>query len=403
MNAIDDTTVPERAQAQTHDTGLGTLERTLAYAREHDYTGWDYADGMSSRIRQALPFENKWVNLAFQETIKRSPVNVRPLFLVEKRRNFKGAALFTMASVNAFRLTGEKRHLAEAERLVEFMLENSCDGYAGFCGGHHHPLQELDQVRYPVVPSIVTTAYGVRALLAADEVGLGDGEYAAVARTAADFLFEDLGYEEFDRGARIDYRPTDTGEYYTLNSNAIGAHMLLDLYDRFGGERLREAAEGILDYVVSEQTEEGGWMYRDPPSASHLSMDNFHNGFIIEALLRHEEVVSDGRYDEAYRRGMTFYRNVLFEPDGAPNWDEESDYPRDAHAAGQGILLFAKAGDLEFAGRVLDWTLGALYAGDGRFYFRKQRFYTKRFTLMRWCEAWMAYAISAYLLAAREA
>jgi hypothetical protein len=40
-----------------------------------------------------------------------------------------------------------------------------------------------------------------------------------------------------------------------------------------------------------------------------------------------------------------------------------------------------------------------MYAGDGRFYFRKYRFHTKRQVLMRWCQALMAYAISEYLRA----
>jgi len=32
------------------------------------------------------------------------------------------------------------------------------------------------------------------------------------------------------------------------------------------------------------------------------------------------------------------------------------------------------------------------------FYYQKNKFYTKRFTLMRWCQAWMAYAMSEYLV-----
>jgi hypothetical protein len=35
--------------------------------------------------------------------------------------------------------------------------------------------------------------------------------------------------------------------------------------------------------------------------------------------------------------------------------------------------------------------------GDGRFYYRKGRYYTKRITLMRWCQAWMAYALAVWL------
>jgi hypothetical protein len=48
---------------------------------------------------------------------------------------------------------------------------------------------------------------------------------------------------------------------------------------------------------------------------------------------------------------------------------------------------------------VLRWTVRNLGAGDGRFYFRKHRFHTKRTVLMRWCQAWMAFAVAEYLRA----
>jgi hypothetical protein len=164
-------------------------------------------------------------------------------------------------------------------------------------------------------------------------------------------------------------------------------------------EHLRERATALLDYVASRQTDLGGWMYRDPPSASHLSMDNHHNGFIIEAFLRYRDVLGGARYDDVLDRALEFYRQRLFEPTGAPNWDERSSYPRDAHAAAQGILVFTKTGDLAFANRILEWTLEHLYGEDGGFYYQQRRFYTKRFTLMRWSQAWLTYAISEHLLA----
>ena len=367
----------------------------LSYAREREYTGWDYADGMSSRLLRALPVDNRWVNLAVQETVKRAPVNVRPLFLVEQRRNFKGTALFAMANLDAWRLTGREAYRAEARTLVEWLIDNQSDAVPEFCGCHRHDLQGLDGREEAGTPGVVGTAYGVQTLLAAaDEF---DDRYADVAHTAADFVFDRLGYEEIDAGARIDYKPTESEEYYTLNANALGARILLDLHADRPHPRLRKGATWILDYVVSEQTDLGGWMYRDPPSASHLSMDSHHNGFIVETLLRFEEVIGEPRYEAALEKSLSFYREVLFEADGAPNWDESSTYPRDIHAAAQGILVFTDAGDLEFARRIIDWTVDHLYAGDGRFYFRKHRHYTKRITLMRWCQAWMAYALSVYL------
>jgi hypothetical protein len=383
-----------------------TLVDVLTYARERDYAGWDYVDGMSSRLLRALPVENKWLNIAVQESIKRAPINIRPLFLVEQRRNFKGCALFAMANLTADRVlddsvqasdgSGGVDYRNEAAELLDWLIEDQRTGFSGFCGGHNHVIQGLHHQGPINDPDLVSTAYAVRALLRGADL---DERYAEVARTAADWAIEDMDYHEVDGGAKIRYFPKHPDDVYTLNAGAVAARMFLDLYEYFEDESLRRYGENLLAYIASEQTPEGGWYYRDPPEASHLSMDNHHNGFIIEAFLRHQEVTGSTMFRDTLERSIEFYRTTLFEPTGAPNWDEASTYPRDIHSAAQGTVVFTALGNLEFARGILDWSRDNLSDGDGRFYFRKQRFYTKRITLMRWCQAFMAYATSEFLAA----
>lgn len=40
----------------------------------------------------------------------------------------------------------------------------------------------------------------------------------------------------------------------------------------------------------------------------------------------------------------------------------------------------------------------SLHAGSGRFRYQVRRYGTKPITLMRWCQAWMAYALAVYLV-----
>ncbi|APW99331.1 antibiotic ABC transporter permease [Halobiforma lacisalsi AJ5] len=402
---------------------LSVLDSTLAYARRRDYVGPDYGDGLSSRLLQALPIDNRWLNLAVQETVKRSPVDVRPIFRVEERRNYKGAALFTMANLNYYDLVGDGTEtdpslaafdpLLEADRLADWLIEERITDYSGFCGGHRHPIQHLHTKGVPSDPDIVSTAYAVRALLEVarfagrEDVDLDPetrekyASHAELARTAVDFLVEDLNYREVDDGAKIDYHMNHPDDSYTINAAALGASMLVDLYDYFGDDDLRERATKILDHVAACQTDRGGWPYRLPADASHLSMDNHHNGFVVESFQRYRDIVGDDRYEETLEDALEFYRDELFALDGAPNFDEENDYPRDIHASTQGMLVFAREGELELAERILRWTLANLQVEgeQGRFYYRKYRHHTKRVTLMRWCQGWMSYATSEFLLA----
>ncbi|MDQ2052599.1 antibiotic ABC transporter permease [Natronolimnohabitans sp. A-GB9] len=395
------------AHAREFDYYFSTLDSTLEYARRRDYTGPDYGDGMSSQLLQRLPFENRFLNLAVQEVVKRTPVDVRPLLRVEHRRNYKGAALFTMANLNYHELAshrGSDRTLDfdpidEAEQLADWLLEERVTGYSGFCGGHRHEMQHLHTKGVPSDPDIVSTAFAVKALLRAAEL---DERYAEIARTATSFLVEDLNYREVEEGAKIDYHMNHPEDSYTLNSAALGAGMLVDLYEYFGDDELRERATKILDHLAAHQTDIGGWPYRLPADASHLSMDSHHNGFIIESFQRYRDVVDADRYTETLDDALEFYREELFELDGAPNFDESNAYPRDIHASTQGLLVFTREGDLEFAERILRWVLANLQVEDGQFYFRKHRHHTKRVTLMRWCQGWMSYAMSEFLLACQD-
>ncbi|MHC5156083.1 MAG: hypothetical protein ACYSO3_08195 [Planctomycetota bacterium] len=75
----------------------------------------------------------------------------------------------------------------------------------------------------------------------------------------------------------------------------------------------------------------------------------------------------------------------------------------DIHGAAQGVITFSKAAAKQpqlrhEAQKILDWTLANLYdATQSRFYYQKTKCWTKRFTLMRWSQAWMCYAISEYI------
>jgi len=372
------------------------LKKTLEFSKERDYRGYDKADGMSSKILQTLPIDNKWINLAFQESVKRAPINLRPLLLVEKKHIPKGTALFTLSNLNLYRIEKNKRYLEEAKKLAEWLVSHQVEGYSGFCLSHSHPLQGLNKKTQPDIPNVVSTSYGVKSLLEISRF-FPNKDYDKIAKSASDFIFNDLDYHEVKDTAKIKYTTKSPSNSFTLNANALGARLLIDLYSEFNEDKFLEGSTKILNYVVSKQTDQGGWMYTDPPSASHLSMDNYHNGFIIESILGYQQVTGTDKFKEELNKALDFYKNILHNDDGSPNWDEKNEYPKDIHAAAQGIITFTMAEDIEFAKKILEWTLNNLYAGDGRFYYQKRRFYTKKFTLMRWCQAWMAYAISKCL------
>ena len=101
---------------------------------------------------------------------------------------------------------------------------------------------------------------------------------------------------------------------------------------------------------------------------------------------------------------LNYYQKHLFTNEGAPRNRDNREYPYDIHGAAQGIITFAKMSRMnpeyiEFADKIYNWTIQNLYSGKGYFYYQKTRLYTKKFNLMRWCNAWMLYAMGELLLA----
>jgi uncharacterized protein YyaL (SSP411 family) len=374
---------------------VDVLLETLRVSKEKNYLGWDKHDGMNSKMLEFFPMRSKWFNLLFQEIVKRFPVNIRPILLIKKERSFKGIALFALAYFNLYEIDNKDEYCHEALELVNWLKSNSAKGFSGFCGGHRHPRQQIDRFVPANTPAIVPTFFAVYALIKAYGV-TRKPEYLNEAISAINFIINDLDYKEEGASACIKYKPGDKGSSYTLNANALGAHTLLYIYRENKDESLRKKALRILNYVSHKQ-KKGGWMYTDPPSASHVAMDNYHNGFIIESFWDYKKITDDQRFDKIIESATAFYRNVLFNDDGSPNWDNMKTYPKDIHACAEGIILFSRLGNIEFANKILGWTLENLYDGHGKFYYQKRKLYTNKTILMRWGQAWMSYALSTFL------
>ena len=97
---------------------------------------------------------------------------------------------------------------------------------------------------------------------------------------------------------------------------------------------------------------------------------------------------------------MRFHRENHFESDGAPKFEDDQSRPYDVHAAAQALITFTRRErpeDVELAHRVLEWTLDRLYDPEGYFHRRIGRFVTDETPYIRWNQAWMCLALSAFL------
>lgn len=384
------------------DKVADACDRALAWAAERDYTGWDPYDGLESPFvpAAALPWPARLVVI---QGVNRAPVNLRPLLGVPRERNPKGVALFAMAHLERYETIGVECHLDRAERLLAWLIEEAGDrSFPAW--GYNFAWQNGRKFFLPAdQPNIVVSVFCARAFLHHHRVTGNDDSLSTAAGTC-EFVRERINTETVDGHEVFAYTPRDS--FVIVNTNALAASLFADVASRTDDPELADRATELVTFVRGVQAEDGAWYYAVPPDESHLSHDNFHTGFVLESLRRYLRVRSDAdRARAAYDLGMNFYRRNLFDADGAPRFEHDSPYPRDAHAAGQAIRTFVVDGrrrHREQARRVAEWSVEHLFDERGYFYRRKGRLIDDTTPYMRWSQAWLCYGIASSLRAAAE-
>jgi hypothetical protein len=379
------------------------VERLLAVVRAvHDYSrvrGWkghEKHDALNSPFLWALCGRFRVTRLLAIQGVMRSPLNLRPLLGVPAAHNPKGLALFARSMLDRAAVSREVRDRDEADAILALLASLACTTPGGArAWGYLYPWQDLGFFAPTGTPNAVVSAFACEAFLDAWEDRPDPRWLACVADCVPFFLTGLRRLVDTPDELCLSYMPLPMSMRVMDVSALVGA--VLARYARHAGRpELAGDAARLARYVVNRQTPDGAWYYTDPPGDSPVRIDNYHTGFILDAIWRYMAASGDRSHEDAYRRGLRFYARHLFEGDGAPRWMSDARHPHDIHGAAQGILTFARHEDEYpgFADRVSNWALTHMYDPAGRFYYQMTRRYTKRFTFMRWCNGWMARALA---------
>lgn len=378
-------------------------DAVIAWSRAQGYRGYDKHDGLNSPLLRGLFGRGKWPRILAIQLVMRAPVNLRPLLAVPKTYNPKGLALFAQALLDRHAATADGAFLTEAERVLDLLLELTSGGaWSGLCWGYQYPWQDPGFFAPTATPNAVVTAFVCEAFLDAFHA-TGKAHYLDIVGRAQPFFLRDL--------KRLKDEPDELCLSYMplpMRMRVLDVSMLiasvLARYGHVSGDRTQGVtARRLASYVVRRQADRHAWFYADPPDDSPIRHDNYHTGFILDALARYMDATGERDWEVQYRAGLAFYGRHLFAASGAPRWMSDVEYPYDIHGAAQGILTFARHPQEypDLATRIAHWAIEHMFDPRGRFYYQRTRWFTKRFTLMRWCNAWMARALARYALIGR--
>lgn len=375
------------------------LDAVYLWSRQQKYRGFNKHDGLNSPVLRKLLGWGRWPRMVAIQAVMRFPVNLRPLLLTSKVYNPKGLALFAQGLMCRYQATNNKEFLDEALDLLEILKQNhSPDKWHGIAWGYQYPWQDPGFFAPTATPNAVVTSFVCEAFLDAYRL-TNDSQYLEIVGNAIEFFLNDLTVlKDTDDELCLGYMPVSMTMRVMDVSILVGT--VIGQYAVFKNDAvLKSTAWRLVNYVVNQQTDYHAWYYTDPPQDSHITHDNYHTGFILDALWRYMKETDDETWMPNYLKGLDFYAKHHFSSDGAPRWMHDTEYPHDIHGAAQGILTFSRhvAEYPGLAERITEWAIANMYDPSGRFYYQQRRYFTIRFTLLRWCNGWMCRALSEYL------
>jgi GT2 family glycosyltransferase len=370
------------------------------YGHRSGWAGTDPYDGLNATRFTGLARRSALGRRVITQAVKRSPLDLRPLLGIPPSRNAATVAWavsayargsFLPAELQRDRLEGATRTLI-AMRLPD--QEEPCWSYP-------FPIQTrvLD---YPsTAPNTIATAFAGMALLDAFEA-TGEPKLLELARGVGRFFLADVPQTEDPPGARFGYLIGDSSPIHNSNTHVCA---LLARLVAHGEQQYRGVIRAGLTWTLERQRPDGSWPYGERADLEWV--DNFHSGYVLDALRTCADAGVDERAEFAWRRGLEFWRGNLFGADGRPKYYRDQTYPIDTQSGAQGIqtLAIAAAYDpscLEQAWRVFEWLDANMRRRDGLFYFQRRRRWVNKIPHVRWAETCM-YLGLVHLLVADEA
>ncbi len=372
------------------------LDQVYKWSSDQKYRGHNKHDALNSPLLKILLGWSKWSRIFAIQGIMRFPINVRPFLLVPQTYNPKGLSLFIRGLLYRYQFHKRDIYLVEAQNLLDLLIKLRSPGnWSGICWGYYYPWQDLGFYAKTNTPNAIVTCFACEAFLDAYRE-TKNREYLDTVNDAIQFLLNDLvELKNTSTELCLSYMPIAMKMRVMDVSILIGS--VISQYCVLSDDmKYMNISKRLVNYVVNQQTDYGAWFYTDPPQDSPIKHDNYHTGFILDALWRYTQTTNDNTYINAYHLGLEFYATSLFNEDGAPKWMSDKDYPHDIHGAAQGVITFSRHLD-SYPGlseRIASWAINNMYNDCGRFYYQKTSIYIKRFTLLRWCNAWMALALA---------
>ena len=367
--------------------------------RQENFKGYDPFDFLNSKLFNSTPLKNiRLFRLALIQLGKHLPINIRPLIGVSKKRNPKGIALIILGLIQNYNETKNSDFLNEALILADWLTEQRCDKsiWSHSCWGYHFDWQARSFNVPCGKPNLVSTFYVARALYDLGTITKNE-KFIDIALDSAKFISLHL-YNEVNGRSFFRYIPEEST--FVHNANLMGAAWCAFVGKNLGNKTMIEQSLKAINLSVSEQTEQGAWLYGT--NKFHNFIDGFHTGYNLEVLSFIKDILQTTEYDGCIQAGYSFYLKNFITKTGLAKYYNNSIYPLDSHSFSQAILTILKVGgqnsDIEICDNIVNQFIEKMYLPKKRmFIYQKYKWFSNKINYIRWTQAWSYYSLSYYV------
>jgi len=373
------------------------ISKLIRFLDQNDFKGWEPYDVLNNRLKSF--FKAPIFRVLITQVFRLSPIFIHPL-LKEKRLYAKAVALFAHSFLILYEITKSRKYRDRAIYFLDWLDEHRSLQSRNFSLGSQYDLNLKTYESSSDTPSPFITALAVEAFISAYKI-LGQKRYLEIAESGIRYFLDELPQIQVknDQSYFI-YHPNNSR--FIPNLPAIISGTLARFYSISGDITILNTVVKNLKYVVQWQRSNGSWFYN--PNTKYV--DNFHTGFILEALAKFEYYTKDIQFKSAFSKGLSYYIKNLFKSNGIPIHIKLSGIPQNADSLftkidlrdfAQTIILFNFLNEkkLHYIRQHYDlfnWSSCYFKSKKGYFYYQQLPIYIIKGPFIT-MQAWMLYAL----------
>jgi rhamnogalacturonyl hydrolase YesR len=366
------------------DIVFSSLKRVQTWVEQRHYRGYEPFDGLSSWFRP-LTMGNLMAERLLMQTVRQSPLNLRPVMGVKPKESTKGRGYMAWGYLYLHKATKEEAYLTKAESCLEWLDVHKAPKFENHSWSNHFDFSSRGGRYTKDDPIIVWTSLIGQVYLEAFEQ-TGNERWLEIAKSICKWILA-LPREKTQSGDCLSYLTHIQSSIH--NANMLGAAMLARTAKHTGNKECEDAARSAMQYSCSRQRPDGSWLYAEDPR--YCWVDSFHTGYNLDSLKVYIDSSGDNRWIPNMKMGLQYYIDHFFELNGRPRYYNDRTFPVDSQCAGQAIDTLAIFNHLNplclpLARKVAEWTIANMQAPDGHFHYRHYPWGKARTPMLHWAQ-----------------